>query len=94
MSNNLCQNIFVDTATVNISNTLFELGSQSYLSTFNAIVDLHKVTFNQTLTNYDLYGQALSCNCLGLNITNSTFVDLTAAAGAALYLKGTTGSYF
>jgi hypothetical protein len=44
--------------------------------------------------NTDVLGQGLYCQCFGLNITNSTFRNLTATAGGALYLYSEIGSQF
>ena len=76
MTNNKCKNILVESASLNITNSVFSKGKSSFIVATSGIVLLKNVSFNDSEANYEDSGQGLKCNCEALVINDSSFTNM------------------
>eukprot|EP00347_Sterkiella_histriomuscorum_P022241 403331176 len=93
-NNNTQNDIILENADAEINNCTFSIGYQQFIKASEANVIVRDSLFQNGI-NQDSNGKGIYCSCQNLTIINTTFKNLTALEGGALWLSSTySKSYF
>ena len=95
-SKNRCAYIYADRTPVEMKDSVFsDSRESSYVKVLGSVLSVHNTTLKDTSRDYIALGRGLFCaHCTQVMIKESTFTNLAAEKGGAIYVDNSQGGYF